>query len=101
MRHRSGRPGAVQISTLKPGDVFQYDTIDGVARYPEHMVSKTIDQRGNVEIKPFCDPAMTGWVSGDTWVFHKNAAGVSVVRGQPFCTEDTDDEPNNKGASNG
>ena len=69
MANRTGKPGAIPATELQAGQKFRYDTTDATASLPLHLCSKAVDSSGRVEVKPFCDPAMTSWHGADTFVF--------------------------------
>lgn len=74
MSNRTGKPGAIPATELKAGQKFRYDTVDAMASTPLHACSKAVNARGVVEVKPFCDPAMTTWLGADTFVFPVGAS---------------------------
>lgn len=69
--NRTGKPGAVQIGTLKVGDVFSHDTNEVMVATAEHRIKALKPDRKIVEVCCFCDSGITGYYSSDWYVFKK------------------------------
>lgn len=63
---------SVFIETLKPGDIFRYDTRDVIAQSARHRVLG-VEANGNVRVQLFLDARITTWCKPDTLVFHAEA----------------------------
>lgn len=64
---------SVDLSTLKPGQVFTQDCVDAVARLVNHRVSEQQNPviPGSVRVDLFCDRSVTSSMYSTTKVFPK------------------------------
>lgn len=69
--NRTGKPGAVQLGTLKVGDKFSHDTNEAMVASATHTVKSLMPERNSVQVCCFGDGRVTRVFPSDWYVFKR------------------------------